>query len=86
MSNSSEFRYLRKRLRELRLRFLPRKFSPTGDYSDLQYDRARAYRLLSHAEIESYFEELALKTAVSAFEEWETSQVLSRPILGMLAY
>ena len=37
---------------------LPEKFSPTGDYSDRQLDRARGFRLLAHAEIEAFLEDI----------------------------
>jgi hypothetical protein len=62
---STRFRELERRLKKLRLRFLPKKFSPTGAYSERQLDHARGYRLLVHAEIESYLEERAQEIANS---------------------
>jgi hypothetical protein len=56
---TSRYRELERRLKKLRHRFLPRLFSPTGDYTDRELDLARAYRLLVHAEIEAYLEDRA---------------------------
>jgi hypothetical protein len=57
-----------KRLRELdtqcwlfRRKYLPRKFSNTGNYTNEQYRDAAIFRLLVHAELETYFEQLALE-------------------------
>jgi len=46
------------------------KPSPTGTYTDLQYDQTRAYQLLVHAEVEACLEDLAGGTANSAVTDW----------------
>jgi hypothetical protein len=63
---SSRFLALSRRAQELRHRFIPKIFSPTGTYSKRQRDLARAYRLLVHAEIEAYFEDRARDVALKA--------------------
>jgi hypothetical protein len=73
MSKSRRFRALEKRLGMLGSSFLPKKFSPTGVYTDSQYDLARAYILLAHAEIESYLEDRALEIALKAKSSWKNS-------------
>lgn len=59
MAQSSRFRKLERRLKELSRHLLPKSFSPTGNYSARQLDMAMAYRLLCHAEIEHYIEDAA---------------------------
>lgn len=57
MAVSIRYKQLRARVAELKKHLLPNRFSPTGDYTDRQMDRARGYRILVHAEIESYIED-----------------------------
>jgi hypothetical protein len=63
-------RKLCSRIRCLEKRFVPKKSSPLSIYSEKQLDRARAYRVLVHAEIEYYFEEISSEIASKAFEKW----------------
>lgn len=71
----SRFLDLSDRIGELHFRFVP-VLNPTGAYSDAEYDRMRAFRLLAHAEIEKYLE-LLLEDAVTRFSHkimaWQTS-------------
>ena len=52
-----KFRFtdLNERIDELHFRFVP-QLDPTGTYSDADYDRMSAFRLLVHAEIERFIE------------------------------
>ena len=84
--SSSQYRALRTRIRELRLYLLPKQFNPTGSYSPRQYDRARAFRLLTHAEIEWYLEQIVFETANKAYAIWSTRGIITDPIVAMLAY
>ena len=86
MPLSSRYRRLRSRLRELRSHFLPRSFDPTGTYSERQIDRTRAYKLLAHAEIEWYLEEIVVETANTAFDAWQQRGVITEPLVAMVAY
>ena len=83
---SQQFRSLQTRIRRLREHFLPRQFEPTGRYSELQLDRARAYRLLAHAEIESYLEQVVSETANEAYDIWENKGLITDPLIAMVAY
>ena len=85
MRLSNRFKELRSRLRELRLHLLPASFSPTGDYTDRQQDRARGYRLLVHAEIESYLEDVSRETVTQAIRDWKKSNKPSNIIVSFLA-
>ena len=83
---SNEFRALQTRIRRLREHLLPKQFDPTGRYSERQLDRARAYRLLAHAEIESYLEKIVSDTANEAYNIWENKGLITDPLIAMLAY
>ena len=77
---------LRARIRQLRSHFLPRSFDPTGSYSARQFDRARAFRLLAHAEIESYLEQVSFETANKAYDAWQVRGLITQPLVSMVAY
>jgi len=64
---------------------LPSEFSPVGYYSDRQLDRARGYRLLAHAEIESYLEDIAKKVVIDAITKWKDSGTPSKTLIAFLA-
>jgi hypothetical protein len=85
MSQSKRFYQLRKRLSELRRHMLPSKFSPTGSYSPREEDRARGYRLLTHAEIESYLEDQARSVVTDRIRVWKNSRTPSNLLLAFLA-
>jgi hypothetical protein len=85
MKPSPRFKELEGRLKELKSTFLPRNFSPTGDYSDKVRDQSRAFRLLSHAELEGYLEDISLDISSRAIKLWETSRKLTRPLLGLVS-
>ena len=76
---------MRSRLRELRRNMLPMKFSPTGNYSERQQDHARGYRLLAHAEIESYLEDISRATVTEAIRNWKNEGKLTKQLLSFMA-
>ncbi|MCU6701231.1 HEPN domain-containing protein [Muriventricola aceti] len=77
---------LQSRLRKLQKVYLPRTFSPTGSYSDSVFEKVRAYKVLAHAEMEYYFEEVALEIAQKAYRKWSSSNKASTPLLSLVAY
>jgi hypothetical protein len=83
MSVSRRFRALVSRLSILRTHFLPNQFSPIGKYSRREYDSARAYVVLVHAEIEAYFEDRAKEIAQRAESKWQTGGRHSNVIRGI---
>lgn len=85
MPKSDLFRELLARLTELRKHFLPSKFSPTGTYRERNYDRARAYRLLVHAEIEHYLERIAERAVLDCIKNWRADKTASDIIICLLA-
>jgi hypothetical protein len=79
---------LKTQLNDLRAHLLPDSFDPTGIYDDQEKvaTAALAYRVLSHAEIESYFEDRVLQVLDHARNAWENNKHVSRVILCLLAF
>lgn len=86
MALSNRYRLLTHRVAELRARFLPRPFSPTGSYTDRVLDRARAYRLLVHAEIESYLEDRGREIALTVLQRWESDKKPRAVLISLLSF
>lgn len=84
--SSARYKYLTGRLGELRRRLLPKEFSPTGAYNMQQYDKVRAYRLLVHAEVESYLEDRARDVATSAYNKWLRDHRPRSVLISLLAF
>lgn len=84
MAYSARYKHLETRFKELRKRFLPVRFSGIGAYTDEELDKARAFRMLVHAELESYFEERAIEIVDSAFQLWKLKSKASVPIVHLL--
>lgn len=86
MALSQRFKTLRRRLRDLRIHMLPQTFSPTGDYTSRQQDRARGYRLLAHAEIEAFIEEISLAAATKGVSEWVRTRKVNDCLFCLVAH
>jgi hypothetical protein len=86
MAKSRRLNQLLKRLEELRSHLLPSQFSATGQYSDKEYDMARAYVVLTHAELESYFEDRGRKIAQSALGRWKNKGSHTRILMALLRF
>lgn len=86
MPNSSRFIQLRAELSRARRHFLPRHFDPTGTtYSERKLDRTRAYRILAHAEIESFVEDILRSLVDQRFQQWQNSMQPSRVMVSLMA-
>jgi hypothetical protein len=87
MKISKRLQQLLKRLDKLEKHFLPSdgQFSLSGNYSEEQNDRTKAFLLLAHAELEAYIEDRAKSRADLAHIHWQRSGnctfVLSRLLL-----
>jgi hypothetical protein len=75
-----------KRLTELRQNLLPAKFNPIGLYSDRVYERTRAFRVLAHAEFESFIEERAIEVINDAHKEWKKTGGIRPSLLALMAH
>jgi hypothetical protein len=76
---SSRFRDLEGRIKELKRLLLPSKFDPTGTYKHplRVTTRALSFRVLAHAEVETYLEDRVLEVATTALQAWETQRFVS---------
>nr|WIE92517.1 hypothetical protein P9270_004750 [Mesorhizobium sp. WSM4875] len=79
---------LQRRVEELRRLLLPHKFDPTGSYVQAERVRAKAlaFRVLAHAELESYFEDRVVEIAKVALREWKARAYVSRVTLHLLGF
>lgn len=85
MALSTRFKELSVRLTELRRHMLPARFSNVGSYSEREIDRAKGYRLLVHAEFESYLEDVCKNAVLSAIGKWKANRHASNAMIALLA-
>jgi hypothetical protein len=85
MPESDKYITLRTQLDRLKDEFLP-EISPTGSYSESQLSRTAAYRVLAHAEIESYLEERAWEVVQNAKTIWDKSSKNTRTLICLLGF
>jgi hypothetical protein len=86
MARSARLRDLERRLNELRRHLLPAQFDPTGAYSARAIDRARSYRLLTHAEIEACIEDLVRDLVAKLCAEWELDRRPRTCLLALVSF
>jgi hypothetical protein len=86
MGFSKRFKQLDKRLKTLRAHFLPAAFSPIGQYTVKEYDFARAYLVLAHAEIEAFIEDRAKERVDIVFGRWNRAGRVSEVIRALIAF
>ena len=67
--NTLQFKELKRKIDYLSIHYLPAS-NPSGHYSKKQKDAIRSFLLLSHAELEYYFEEVGKNIAKKALDEW----------------
>ncbi|MFM6184352.1 MAG: HEPN domain-containing protein [Dolichospermum sp.] len=79
-----KFNTLEMQLDRLKDEFIP-EISPTGLYSESQLSRTAAYRVLAHAEIESYLEERAWEVVQNAKTLW-TKGKTTRSLICLLGF
>lgn len=84
----SKFTDLTERIDELHFRFVP-QLDATGTYSEADYDRMSAFRLLVHAEIER-FVELIVEDAISNLPKkiaaWKSAGFQSNLVDALVAH
>ncbi|MFB2879021.1 HEPN domain-containing protein [Floridanema aerugineum] len=85
MPKSARFRILCKELNRLKKQFIP-SISPTGFYSERQLARTLAYRVLAHAEIESYLEERVWEVVLNVKRNWDSSRKAHRTLICLIAF
>lgn len=85
MAQSERFQMLEERIRELEDSLLPESFSDTGEYEDRERDRARGFRVLAHAEIESFLEDISKEKMKEAARTWKRERQPTQAILSLIA-
>lgn len=65
---------------------LPAKFSATGVYRPRELDRARGFRLLAHAEIEAFIEDVTFQIAKQSVSNWVNQRVASGSLFCLIAH
>ena len=85
---SPRYQQLEEQLRILRGCLLPVEFDRTGAYEDQDgvSTRALAYRVLAHAEIESFFEDRTLEPVSRAQLVWESTRHVSHVALCLVGF
>ena len=73
------------RVSNLEKNLLP-TISPSGKYTPNQYDLARSYLILCHAEVESYLEDITLSVLHSAKKRWTSENRAGRCLTALLMY
>lgn len=86
MARSARFKELQRRLRELRRHMLPANFSATGEYSPRELDRARGFRLLAHAEIEAFLEDVTFDAAKRSVSAWSRDRTTGDTLFCLIAH
>jgi hypothetical protein len=74
------------RLGKLQEYLLPATFSLTGRYSARQRDFTKAFLLLAHAELESYFEDRARKLVENAESSYQRKGICAPVLSRLLVY
>lgn len=88
MSRSARYKDLISDLRKLRNALLPIKFDATGTYRCPEgvHLRTISYRILVHAEIESFIEDRAYTLFDEAWNNWINDKIPSRVLSALLAF
>lgn len=88
MATSARYKELMRGVSKLRKALLPGKFDPTGTYRgpERMHIRVVSFRILVHAEIESFIEDRAHKLFDEAWNAWTTHRIPSRTLSALLAF
>jgi hypothetical protein len=85
MANTQRYKQLAKRIKVIENSYLPAT-NLAGNYSCKEQDNLRAFLLLVHAEMESYFEEVAENKAKNAFKAWKNNRTKSNVLLSLVSF
>jgi RiboL-PSP-HEPN len=82
---SPQFKQLQSRLKKLKKRFLSSRPGGSGQYSEKAKDFARSYRVLAHAEIESYIRSRVEEITMHALKIWQEKRIPHQVVVSLLA-
>jgi hypothetical protein len=86
MPNPKRLQRLFTRLDKLEAHLLPAAFSLTGRYTQRQHDYTKAFLLLVHAELESYFEDRARNLVTNAEARYQRKGICTPVLSRLLVY
>lgn len=86
MPHTQLYTHLIRREQELRKALFPRRLSPTGNYNRTTYQKIDGYKVLIHAELEYYFEEITKSLMRISKNDWDTNKKASKTLVALLAY
>jgi hypothetical protein len=82
--NSNEYQELQRRLAELKTQFMEFEIPIDRNATSTELDRIAAFKLLMHAEIETFIEDRILRAINENSNQWVVTKVVSRPQLNLL--
>ena len=85
-ARSIRFRALEEGIDVLRAHLLPKVLNDTGTYPIEVHVRAAGFRVLVHAEFESFFEDRAWEVALASVQHLKKKSNASRVVLALLAF
>ncbi|PXY00836.1 hypothetical protein DF185_13125 [Marinifilum breve] len=85
MANSRRYNQLQSRIIFLENNILP-DVKINGNYTKKESDLIRSYVLLVHAEIESYFEDIAKLKIQKALQDWRSDRKKSNCLLAVMSF
>jgi hypothetical protein len=85
MANSARHKKLTSRISFIESELLP-PIKLSGNYTKKESDLIRSYVILSHAEIESYFEDIASEVVTRSLQAWITSRRRSTCLLSIMTF
>jgi len=85
MANSNRHRKLIARIKNIERNLLP-DVKLSGNYTKKESDLIRSYVLLVHAEIEAYFEDVALLKVQNALNKWLSNRQRSNILLSIMNF
>lgn len=83
---SARYLEMQKRVTALRHAMLPSRFVATGLYTDRVHQRAVGFRLLVHAEFESFVEDLVINHVTARVSAWIINRRPSITLASLIAY
>lgn len=88
MTLSERYRTLEVRLELLETHYVEELYekSHLGELEDRDYDLCRGYRVLCHAEIESYLEDRAEELLLFSIHQWRNEKKITKSLLSLCSY
>ncbi len=84
---SSNYVSMQERIERLRSHLLPLVLDDIETQGDIGVQiRAVSFRVLSHAEIETYLEERVVQIAKTALKSWEERKVINKTAVCLVAF